>query len=57
MSDEPAGAGAGGVKPASVQLVSQTGAIVELVKAGLGIAVLARWAIDPFVRASTRRCR
>jgi LysR family transcriptional regulator for metE and metH len=43
------------VKPASVQLVSQTGAIVELVKAGLGIAVLARWAIDPSVKAGTLR--
>ena len=38
-----------------VQLVAQTGAIVELVKAGLGVAVLARWAVEPFVKAGTLR--
>ncbi len=40
-----------GVRPAAVQLVAQTSAIVELVKAGLGVAVLARWAVEPSVKA------
>ncbi len=40
-----------GVSPDRVQFVPQTGAIVELVKAGLGIALIARWAVEPLVRA------
>ena len=44
-----------GVTPAGVQLVAQTGAIVELVKAGLGVAVLARWAVEPLVKAGALR--
>jgi len=38
-----------GVIPRSVQLVQLTEAIIELVKADLGIAVLARWAVAPYV--------
>ena len=40
-----------GVSPDRIQVVPQTGAIVELVKAGLGIALIARWAVEPLVRA------
>jgi LysR family transcriptional regulator, regulator for metE and metH len=40
-----------GVAPAAIQEVALTEAIIELVKAGLGIAVLAEWAIAPYVRA------
>jgi LysR family transcriptional regulator for metE and metH len=39
-----------GVKPASVQQVPLTEAIIELVMAGFGIAVLASWAVEPHVR-------
>ena len=41
---------AAGVTPASVQQVPLTEAIIELVKAGLGVAILARWAVDPHVK-------
>ena len=44
-----------GVMPAGFQQVQLTEAIIELVKAGLGVAVLARWAIDPYLRAGTVR--
>ncbi len=43
-----------GVTPA-VQQVQLTEAMIELVKAGLGVAALARWAVDPFVRAGAVR--
>jgi LysR family transcriptional regulator, regulator for metE and metH len=33
--------------------VQLTEAAIELVKAGLGVAFLARWAVDPHVRAGT----
>jgi LysR family transcriptional regulator for metE and metH len=44
-----------GVTPASVQVVAQSGAIMELVRAGLGVAVLARWAVQPRVKAGALR--
>ena len=44
-----------GVSPDAVQVVAQTGAIVELVKAGLGIALIARWAVEPLVRTGVLR--
>jgi LysR family transcriptional regulator for metE and metH len=44
-----------GVSPASLQQIQLTEAILELVKAGLGIAVMAGWAIEPYVRAGTIR--
>ena len=44
-----------GVTPAEVQQVPLTEAIVELVKAGLGIAALARWAVEPYLRSGALR--
>jgi LysR family transcriptional regulator, regulator for metE and metH len=44
-----------GVKPAELQQIQLTEAIIELVKAGLGIAVLARWAVAPHIKAGTLR--
>jgi LysR family transcriptional regulator, regulator for metE and metH len=44
-----------GVTPKAVQQVQLSEAIVELVKAGLGIAVMARWAVEPHLRAGTLR--
>jgi len=44
-----------GVRPAELQQIQLTEAIIELVKAGLGIAVLARWAVAPHVKAGTLR--
>ncbi|PYR58483.1 MAG: hypothetical protein DMF91_17150 [Acidobacteria bacterium] len=46
---------AAGVTPKSIQLVQLTEAIIELVKAGLGVGVMARWAVDPYVRAGAIR--
>src|SRR5439155_1569185 len=37
--------------PAAIQQVSLTEAIIELVKAGLGVSALARWAVQPYVDA------
>src|SRR6266849_6808071 len=42
-----------GVTPAGVQQIALTEAIIELVKADLGIAVMARWAVRPYVEAGT----
>jgi LysR family transcriptional regulator, regulator for metE and metH len=38
-----------GISPARIEEVQLTEAITELVKAGLGVAVLARWAVQPLV--------
>ena len=42
-----------GVEPRQLTRVQLTEAIVELVKAGLGISVLARWAVAPQLRDGT----
>jgi LysR family transcriptional regulator for metE and metH len=42
-----------GVSPRQLTRVQLTEAIVELVKANLGVAVLARWAVAPHVAAGT----
>jgi LysR family transcriptional regulator for metE and metH len=44
-----------GVQPAAIEEVMLTEAIVEMVKAGLGISILARWAIQPYLSARTVR--
>jgi LysR family transcriptional regulator for metE and metH len=44
-----------GVMPRAVQQVQLSEAIVELVKAGLGVAAMARWAVEPTVRAGALR--
>ena len=43
-----------GVEPARVSQVPLTEAILELVKAGLGVSVMARWAIEPAIKPA--RC-
>jgi len=44
-----------GVTPRALQQVQLSEAIVELVKAGLGVATMARWAVDPYVRVGALR--
>lgn len=44
-----------GVEPARVSQVPLTEAILELVKAGLGVSVMARWAIEPALRTGAVR--
>lgn len=39
-----------GIEPARVSQVPLTEAILELVKAGLGVSVMARWAIEPALK-------
>jgi LysR family transcriptional regulator for metE and metH len=41
------------VEPARVSQVPLTEAILELVKAGLGVSVMARWAIEPALKSGT----
>jgi LysR family transcriptional regulator for metE and metH len=43
------------VAPKAIQQVQLSEAIIELVKAGLGVAAMARWAIEPSLRAGTLR--
>jgi len=40
-----------GIEPARVSQVPLTEAIVEMIKAGLGVGVLARWAVEPSIKA------
>jgi LysR family transcriptional regulator for metE and metH len=44
-----------GAMPASVEPVQLTEAMIEIVKAGHGVAVLARWAVDPHLRGGALR--
>lgn len=44
-----------GVRPARISSIQVTEGIVELVKAGVGISVLARWAVAPHLDAGTLR--
>ena len=44
-----------GVMPRQLSLIQLTEAMIELTKAGMGICVLARWAVEPHVRAGTLR--
>jgi LysR family transcriptional regulator for metE and metH len=46
---------AAGVSPKALQQVQLSEAIIELVKAGLGIAAMARWAVEPHIRAGALR--
>jgi LysR family transcriptional regulator for metE and metH len=45
--------GPAGVTPAAIQQIQLTEAILELVMAGMGIAALARWAVEPYLRTGT----
>ena len=42
-----------GVSPARVSSIQLTEAIVEMTKAGIGVAILARWAVQPHLDAGT----
>ena len=44
-----------GVAPAACHVIQLTEAITEMVKAGLGVSFLARWAVEPHLRAGTLR--
>ena len=44
-----------GVAPASCHVIQLTEAITEMTKAGLGVSFLARWAVEPHLRAGTLR--
>jgi LysR family transcriptional regulator for metE and metH len=44
-----------GVAPKQVSRVELTEAIIEMVKAGLGVSAMARWAVAPHVEAGTLR--
>jgi LysR family transcriptional regulator for metE and metH len=47
--------GPAGVTPKALQQVQLSEAIIELVKAGLGVAAMARWAVEPYLRAGALR--
>ena len=42
-----------GVMPRQLSLIQLTEAMIELAKAGMGICTLARWAVEPHLRAGT----
>jgi LysR family transcriptional regulator for metE and metH len=42
-----------GIEPRSVSQLELTEAVIELVKAGMGVGLLARWAVAPHVRSGT----
>ena len=44
-----------GVEPPKISAVPLTEAILEMVKAGLGVGVMARWAIEPAIRSGAVR--
>lgn len=44
-----------GVSPKGLEQIQLTEAILELVKAGLGISVMAGWVVEPYVRAGALR--
>jgi LysR family transcriptional regulator for metE and metH len=44
-----------GVEPKSLVRVMLTEAIIEMVKAGIGISVLAKWAVSPYLKTGTLR--
>jgi LysR family transcriptional regulator for metE and metH len=44
-----------GVSPRQVSRIELTEAIIEMVKAGLGIGVMARWAVEPQVKSGLLR--
>jgi len=47
--------GPSAIQPKSVLAVMLTEAIIEMAKAGIGIAVLARWAIAPYLKSGVLR--
>ncbi|HKY04275.1 MAG TPA: LysR substrate-binding domain-containing protein, partial [Blastocatellia bacterium] len=44
-----------GVSPRKISRIELTEAIIEMVKAGLGISVMARWAVAPFLSSGSLR--
>ncbi|HKG23852.1 MAG TPA: LysR substrate-binding domain-containing protein, partial [Blastocatellia bacterium] len=44
-----------GVSPRQLSRIELTEAIIEMVKAGLGIGVMARWAVEPQVKSGVLR--
>ena len=47
--------GPAGVVPESIEQVQLTEAMVELIKANLGVSVLARWAVEPYLKSGDLR--